>query len=512
MPLLEARGITKIFPNVVANDHVDLVVDEGEILGLVGENGAGKTTLMRIIYGLERPNAGEIFWKGKMVSINSPQDAMQLGIGMVHQHFQLFPSLSVTENVVLGNEPRTGPFLNRRQAYERIKELIQRFGFALDLKAPVRSLSVGQQQKVELLKALYRHVKLLILDEPTAVLTPQEVDSLMELLRQLAASGIAIILISHKLREVLGVASRITVMRNGRVVANMRPTEVTEDQLASLIVGMELQGLGKSWGERREKRREPVLVVQNLSVLNDRGRIAVDNITFELSRGEILGIAGVEGNGQQELVEALIGVRRVLNGKIFLNGKEITRAKPVHRRRLGLAAIPGDRVKEGTAATASVAENLITTTYRRFPYSFMGVFRERNIREFARMTLEKFRIIAEPTTITRTLSGGNLQRLVIARELSTDPLVLIAVHPSRGLDVQSMVEVHRHLINLRNQGRAVLLISTDLDELLALSDRLLVIFRGRIVGEVSPRATTLAELGLLMLGGTIAQAHEGLSG
>lgn len=508
-PLLEVRGITKVFPGVVANDQVDLTVYKGEILGLVGENGAGKTTLMRIIYGLERPDGGEIFWKGKRVSIPSPQYAMQLGIGMVHQHFQLFPSLSVMENVVLGNEPMTGPFLNRREAYEKVQKLIRQFGFDLDPKALVRTLSVGQQQKVELLKALYRRVELLILDEPTTVLTPQEVDSLMDLLRQLAASGIAIILISHKLREVLDVTSRIVVMRKGRVVADVLPTEVTQAQLASLMVGMELQELRSP--RQEPKRKKPVLVVQGLTVLNDRGRTAVDGITFELSEGEILGIAGVEGNGQQELVEAIIGVREASGGKIFLNGREITRAKPIYRRRLGLAVIPGDRVKEGSVSSATVAENLIAIKYREAPYSFAKmVLRGRNIREFAQKAIKEYHIVARPSTIARALSGGNLQRLVIARELSTSPSVLIAVHPSRGLDVRSTVEVHNRLMELRDRGLAVLLISTDLDELLALSNRLLVIFRGRIVGEVSPRMTTPTELGLLMLGGSNGYMAEGL--
>ncbi len=509
VPLLQVRGITKTFPGVVANNRVDLTVHYGEILGLVGENGAGKTTLMRIIYGLERPDAGEIFWKGKKVSVNSPQYAMQLGIGMVHQHFQLFPSLSVMENVVLGSEPVIGPFLDRQEAFRKVQELIKQFGFDLDPKAQVRTLSVGQQQKVELLKALYRRIELLILDEPTAVLTPQEVESLMDLLRRLATSGIAIILISHKLREVLGVTSRIVVMRKGRVVADVRPDEVTETQLASLMVGTEIKETRAFGIKREEKKKEPLLIAQGLTVLNDQGRVAVEGVTFELLKGEILGIAGVEGNGQQELVEALIGIREVLNGKIFLNGRDITRANPIHRRRLGLAVIPGDRVKEGTVPLASVAENLIAIKYREFPYSLTGILRKGYIKTFAWRVIREYHIIAEPNTIARTLSGGNLQRVVIARELSTSPLVLIAVHPSRGLDVRSTMEVHRRLMELREQGLAVLLISTDLDELLALSDRLLVIFRGRIVGEVSPSATTPAELGLLMLGGSNGHMAKG---
>jgi simple sugar transport system ATP-binding protein len=509
-PLLQVWGITKAFPGVLANDHVNLTVFSGEILGLVGENGAGKTTLMRIIYGLERPDAGEIFWKGSKVSISSPQQAMRLGIGMVHQHFQLFPSLSVTENVVLGNEPVFGPLFNRRQAYRRVAQLIEQFGFELDPKAIVRGLSVGQQQKVELLKALYRRVELLILDEPTAVLTPQEVESLLKLLRGLATSGIAIILISHKLREVLTVASRITVMRKGQVVADVKPSDVTETKLATLMVGMEIQRATFPRESLQRKRDKPVLTVQGLTVLNDRGRPAVNSVSFELREGEIIGLVGVEGNGQQELVEALVGVREVVTGRILLNGEDITRLPPSKRRRLGLAVIPGDRLKEGVVPSATVAENLITVKYRRFPYNIAGILRERNIKEFAISAIKEYHIVAEPNTVARNLSGGNIQRLVVARELSTSPLVLIAVHPTRGLDVRSTLEVHERLMNLRARGISILVVSTDLDELLELSDRLLVIFRGTIVGEVSPRATTPEELGLLMLGGTRGQLEKKL--
>jgi len=502
MSLLRLKGITKAFPGVVANQAVELAVEAGEILGLVGENGAGKTTLMRIIYGLERPDAGEIFWKGKKVTINSPQYAMRLGIGMVHQHFQLFPSLSVMENVVLGAEPKRGIFMSRREGRRRVEKLIRRFGFDLDPQAPVLTLSVGQQQKVEFLKALYRHVELLILDEPTTVLTPQEVDALMSLLRQLADSGIAIILISHKLREILGITSRIAVMRKGRVVADVRPAEVTEPQLANLMIGAEVQGIEVPRERLGREKRKPVFVVQNLTVSNDRGRTAVDNVTFELSAGEILGIAGIAGNGQQELVEALVGIREISQGKILLNGIEITHSRSAQRRRLGLAVIPGDRVHEGTVGSASVAENLISIRYRQYPYSRIGILRKKAIKGFCWEMLRGYNISAKPTTEVRALSGGNMQRVVIARELSTSPSVLIAVHPSRGLDVKSTVEVHRRLITSRRQGLAVLLISTDLDELLSLSDRLLVIFRGRIVGELSPESTTLTELGMLMLGGS----------
>jgi len=505
-PLLEVKNVTKKFPGVVANYQVNLAVFPGEIVGLVGENGAGKTTLMRIIFGLERPDEGEIFWEGKKVRINSPRDAMSLGIGMVHQHFQLFPSLSVLENVVLGNEPVRGIVLDRNKAYKKVTGLAERFGFDLDLRVPVRSLSVGQQQKVELLKALYRNLKLLILDEPTAVLTPQEIESFLMLLKQLAIGGIAIILISHKLKEVLGTTTKIVVMRKGRVVASVKPGEVTEEELAKLMIGGET-GYRTLAHIKDVKTGKPMLTVENLVVLGDHGRPAVNRVSFEVSKGEIVGLAGVEGNGQQELIEALVGVRRVRGGKVVLDGREITNAPASLRRQLGLAVIPGDRIREGAIPLATVAENLIPVKYRSRAFCIGGVLKGRVIRKFVKQAIEAYHIIAESDTKARNLSGGNLQRLVIARELSTSPKVLIAVHPTRGLDVRSTAEVHQHLLDLRNNGLAVLLVSTDLDELLDLSDRILVIFRGRIVGEVSPRVTTPQELGLLMLGGDIQSAE-----
>lgn len=500
VPLLEVKGITKRFPNVIANNNVSLYIESGEILGLVGENGAGKTTLMRIIYGLETPDIGEIWWEGRRVIIASPRIAMKLGIGMVHQHFQLFPSLSVVENVVLGSEPVTHLlWFDRKKALERVSELSNKFNFNLDLKAKVGSLSIGEQQRVELLKALYRQVRLLILDEPTTVLTPQEVEKLFDLLRRLAASGIGIILISHKLKEVLSVCSRIVVMRKGQIVASVKASEVDEKELAKLMMGSEVKDAHER-SEGGQKTTEPIYIVENLTIYNETGQSAISNLSFELYPGEILGVCGVEGNGQQELVEALSGVRKIFRGIVRLEGQDISGFSPAQLRRLGVAVIPGDRVREGANVMATVAENMVAIHYRKRPFNVGKILNMRFVNKFSQSLISEYGIEAKPHTLSRQLSGGNLQRVVIARELSITPKVLIAMHPTRGLDVKSTFEVHRRLLDLRAKGVAILLISADLDEILTLSDRVFVLFRGRKVAEVKAAETSPEELGLFMLG------------
>lgn len=499
-PLLEVKGVTKRFPNVIANNNVSLSVESGEILGLVGENGAGKTTLMRIIYGLETPDTGEIWWEGRKVIINSPRVAMKLGIGMVHQHFQLFPSLSVVENVVLGSEPVIrGLLFDRKKAFERVAELSNKFDFNLDLTAKVGSLSIGEQQRVELLKALYRKVRLLILDEPTTVLTPQEVEKLFNLLTRLAMSGIGIVLISHKLKEVLLLCSRIVVMRKGEIVASVRATEVDEKELAKLMVGSDVKDIhGRNGNSRATKT--PIYAVENLTIYNEAGQPAINNLSFELYPGEILGVCGVEGNGQQELVEALGGVRKIFLGKIKLEEKDISRFPPAQLRRLGVAVVPGDRVHEGANLMATVAENMVAIHYRKRPFNVGKILNIQFLNKFSQKLISEYGIEAKPHTLSRQLSGGNLQRVVIARELSITPKVLIAMHPTRGLDVKSTFDVHKRLLDLRAKGVAILLISADLDEILTLSDRIFVLFRGRKVAEVKASETSPEELGLFMLG------------
>lgn len=499
-PLLEVKGITKRFPNVIANNNISLYIESGEILGLVGENGAGKTTLMRIIYGLETPDIGEIWWEGRRVIITSPRIAMKLGIGMVHQHFQLFPSLSVVENVVLGSEPVTHwLWFDRKKALERVSELSNKFSFNLDLKVKVGSLSIGEQQRVELLKALYRQVRLLILDEPTTVLTPQEVEKLFDMLKRLASSGIGIVLISHKLKEVLSVCSRIVVMRKGQIVASVKASEVDEKELAKLMMGSEV----KDAHERSKvslKTTEPIYIVENLTIYNETGQPAISNLSFELYPGEILGVCGVEGNGQQELVEALSGVRKIFRGIVRLEGQDISGLSPAQLRRLGVAVVPGDRVHEGANVMATVAENMVAIHYRKRPFNVWKILNIQFVNKFSQKLISEYGIEAKPHTLSRQLSGGNLQRVVIARELSITPKVLIAMHPTRGLDVKSTFEVHRRLLDLRAKGVAILLISADLDEILTLSDRIFVLFRGRKVAEVKATEANPEELGLFMLG------------
>lgn len=501
-PLLEVKGITKRFPNITANNNVSLFVKSGEILGLVGENGAGKTTLMRIIFGLETPDSGEIRWEGKKVIISSPRVAMKLGIGMVHQHFQLFPSLSVLENVVLGTEPVNRGFIfDRKKALEQVSEISNKFGFNLDLTAKVKCLSIGEQQRVELLKALYRRVRLLILDEPTTVLTPQEVETLFCLLKRLATAGIGIILISHKLKEVLSICSRIIVMRKGEIVATVQANEVDEKELARLMVGSELREV-REYRKLNPRLGKPIYLVENLAVNNAAGQLAITNLSFEVYPGEILGVCGVEGNGQQELVEALSGVRKIAYGRVLLEGRDVTGFPPAQLRRSGIAVVPGDRVHEGANLSATVAENIIAIHYRKSPFSIGKILNVRFVNRFSQKLISEYGIEARPYTIARHLSGGNLQRVVIARELSVAPKVLIAVHPTRGLDIKSTLDVHKRLLDLKAQGVAILLISADLDEILTLSDRIFVLFRGRKVAEVQASQTTPEELGLFMLGAT----------
>ncbi|MBI3962251.1 MAG: ABC transporter ATP-binding protein [Deinococcus sp.] len=498
MPFLEARGITKYFPGVLANDAVDFAADRGEVHAVVGENGAGKSTLMRILYGLERPDAGEIFLAGERVTIPDPATAIRLGIGMVHQHFKLCSSLTVAENVVLGAEPHQGPLLDQRRATAQVSELAAKHGLAVDPSAQVGTLSVGVQQRIEILKLLYRRSQVLILDEPTAVLTPQEITELLAVLHQLAASGHTVILITHKLREVLAVAQRVTVMRRGRVVGVRPVTQTSEAELAQLMIGREPRRLERS----ATVAGEVALEVSNLGARGEHGRWALSGVSFTLHRGEVLGVAGVEGNGQRELVEALTGLRRPATGHIRLAGKPIT-GWPVRRRReAGLAHVPEDRTSTGVSPTASIEENLVATNFHRPRFQRWGWLRRGEVRRHAQQLLERYEVRASDARApTGTLSGGNVQRVVLARELDGDPQVLIAAQPTRGLDIAGTEFVRAQLRRLCEQGRAVLLVSADLTEILEVSDRIIVLYRGRIAGELVATSADEATLGQLMLGG-----------
>lgn len=499
MPYLEMRGITKQFPGVLANDRIDFVVEQGEIHALVGENGAGKTTLMRILYGMETADEGTILLRGKPVHIPNPQVAISLGIGMVHQHFQLIPSLTVAENIVLNLEPRRGVFLDRTAAVRAVEDLSTRFGLPVDPTARVADLSVGEQQRVEILKLLYRRAELVILDEPTAVLTPQETRDLFAVVRRLSNEGRTVIFITHKLGEVLEISSRVTVLRRGRIMGVLETAKTNEAELARLMVGHEILAAHRETTALADQ--DPALVVENLEVLDDRGLVAVRGVSFEVHRGEIVGIAGVEGNGQRELVEALAGLRPISRGHIRLNGMDITHDSVRARREKGLAVIPPDRSVEGLSLLSSIAENLVSTRYHLSPYSRGGLLNWPVIGSFAQDLMARFDIRAEsPYLPARVLSGGNLQRVVVARELATLPRVLIAAHPTRGLDISATSAVHQEMLRLGREGLGLLLVSADLEEVLRISDRILVLYRGEIAGELKASEADQEELGLLMAG------------
>ena len=497
-PLLELRGITKRFPGVVANDHVDFELAKGEVHALLGENGAGKSTLMNILYGLYHPDEGEIRLEGKPVQIGSPRDAIDLGIGMVHQHFMLIPVMTVAENIVLAVEPTKGPLLDVDTAEERVRELSAQFGLAVRPEARVASISVGMQQRVEILKALYRGAEILILDEPTAVLTPQEANDLFAILRSLQADGKSIVFISHKLNEVLDIADRITVLRQGKKVDTVPRGGATQDGLARLMVGREVV-------LRVEKTpaqpQEPLLVVDDIRVLDERGLEACRGISLEVRAGEIVGLAGVDGNGQTELIDALTGLSRLESGRVLVGARDLSDAGARERLDAGVGHIPEDRQARGLVLDFSLAENLALHDFREEPDSKWGwLYPKRLIQRAARL-LKEFDVRGGgPQTLAAALSGGNQQKVVVAREVSLDPRFLVAAQPTRGLDVGAIEFVHRRLIKERDEGRAILLVSFELEEILSLSDRILVIYEGQIVGEYGPDVSE-EELGFAMTGG-----------
>ncbi len=501
MPFLHMTGITKYYPGVVANDNIDFEVAEGEIHALVGENGAGKSTLMKILYGLERPDAGQIIFEDRPVTIPNPQAAIRLGIDMVHQHFELVPSMTVAENVTLGHELRNGFFIDRAATVARVGEISERFGLHVDPAATVADLSVGEQQRVEILKLLYRDAKLLILDEPSAVLTPQEVEDLFDVLRRLIAEGRTAIFITHKLREVMAICQRATILRRGRVVGTVTVADVEPEAIAQMMVGRDLGTVRRAASDGAGG--DPRLVVRDLHARDERGLPALRGVDFTVHTGEILGLAGVEGNGQQELIETLVGLRFPERGDVLLGDAVVTRERNRQRRERGLAVIPEDRTHQGLSPDSTLTENLIATRYHDAPYSQWGVLALGRIRDFARRAIDQFDIrVRGPNVRVRTLSGGNAQKVVIARELAETPQVLIAAQPTRGLDVGATQYVHSELLRLREAGTAVLLVSADLDELRAISDRFVVIFEGRLVGELFPAEASRERLGLLMAGRT----------
>ncbi|NPV79391.1 MAG: ABC transporter ATP-binding protein [Firmicutes bacterium] len=493
------RGITKQFPGVLANDHIDFSLRQGEIHALLGENGAGKTTLMKILYGLYLADSGEIYVKGVKQEINDPACAIRLGIGMVHQHFMLIPPFTVAENIILGMEPSKARIhLDIREAARQVTELSAKYGLKVDPFARVEDISVGMQQRTEILKALYRGAEVLILDEPTAVLTPQEVDELMETMRSLARQGKSIIFITHKLTEVMAIADRVTIVRRGKVVGTLEKHKTNVNELATLMVGRDVS-LGV-----QKKEQEPgrvLLDVHNLTALNNRRLPALKRVSFSLRAGEILGIAGVEGNGQTELVEVITGLRQATSGHIFLDGKEVTNLPPSKIIASGMAHIPEDRVRRGLIADFTVAENMILESHNKSPFARGLRILWENVRSATLERIREFDIRTPSEDVpVRSLSGGNLQKVILARELSRDPLVIIAVQPTRGLDVGAIEFVHSRLLAAREAGKAVLLVSLELEEILALSDRIAVMYEGEIVGEMPAKQATEQTLGLLMAG------------
>ena len=498
-PVLELKGITKRFPGVLANDKIDLTLNKGEILALLGENGAGKTTLMNILYGLYTQDEGEILINGSKVEINDPHDAINQGIGMVHQHFVLVPVFTVTENVMLGVEStRAGVLLDRQAAAQRIREISSQFGLKVDPDVLIEDLPLGVQQRVEIIKVLYRQAEILILDEPTAVLTPQEVEELFKVIRSLVDQGKSVIFITHKLNEVLSIADQIVVLRGGRVVGSTVPAQATEKSLANMMVGREVL---LEVEKQPAQPGEVVLNVENLHVMDDRKLTAVDEVSLQVCAGEVLGIAGVQGNGQTELVEALTGLRPVKAGRITLLGTDITSVSPRQVTELGVAHVPEDRQLDGLVLSFPVADNLVLNTYYLPPYARGVVLQEKEIESTAKERVEQFDIRTPSIFVpVSNLSGGNQQKVIVAREFSRPIKLLIASQPTRGLDVGSIEYIHRRIIEKRDEGCAVLLISPELEEILSLSDRIAVMFEGKIITVLPAQEATLERLGLLMAG------------
>lgn len=496
---LELRGITKRFPGVVANDNVNLALNTGEVLSLIGENGAGKSTLMSVLYGMYKPDEGQIVIDGTELMFASPADAIAAGIGMVHQHFMLVPVFTVAENVVLGVEP-TGALgkLNIDEARRMVREISDKYNLDLDPDAVIEDLPVGVQQRVEIVKVLLRDAKVVVFDEPTAVLTPSEIIEFFEIVKTLVSAGRGVVFITHKLKEALNIADRIAVLRRGKVVGEVDPKTATESQIAEMMVGRPVQ---LTVDKNSAKAGEVVLKVTDLTVLDADGRTHVENVSFEVHAGEIVGIAGVQGNGQTELVEALTGLRKATSGVITLDGKDLTHSNPRERHQMGMAHIPEDRQRQGLVGGLSVAENLVLTRYHDDQFSH-GVIVDWEAADAIAETLITEYDIRTPNKETGvgTLSGGNQQKVIVARELSRDLRLTIAAQPTRGVDVGSIEYIHSRIVKERDAGTAVLIVSTELEEVMSLSDRLLVMYRGKVVAELDPKKVTPMEVGLYMAG------------
>ena len=508
--VIEMINITKKFPGIVANDNITLQLKKGEIHALLGENGAGKSTLMSVLFGLYQPEEGYIKKDGKKVIINSPNDATALHIGMVHQHFKLVEIFTVLDNIILGAEPTKYGFIERKKGAERIKKLSEQYGLSVDLNAVVEDITVGMQQRVEILKMLYRDNDILIFDEPTAVLTPQEIDELMKIMKNLAAEGKSILFITHKLNEIMSVADRCTVLRKGKCIGTVNVADTTKEELSEMMVGRKVEF---SVQKPEITPGEVVLEVKNVSVASKihKGE-AVKNVSFNVRQGEIVCIAGIDGNGQTEFIHALSGLDKVKSGEILLKGKNITHAPIRERYKDGMSHIPEDRQKHGLVLDYSLEDNLVLQKYWEPEFVNKGFLRRKNIRKYAEKLIEQYDVRSGqgPITICRSMSGGNQQKAIVAREIDKNPDLLIAVQPTRGLDVGAIEYIHKQIVSQRNSMKAVLLVSLELDEVMDLSDRILVMYEGEIVGELDPKTTTVQELGLYMAGAkrNVGENHE----
>ena len=501
---IQMKDIVKKFGDFTANDHINLTVHKGEVHAILGENGAGKSTLMNVLYGLYRPTSGEIFVDGKQVSIDSPKKAIEMGIGMVHQHFMLVPPYTVTENIILGMEPRKGLVVDLKEARKRVQEISERYNMQVDPDAKIEDISVGMQQRAEILKVLYRGADILILDEPTASLTPQEIQELIEIIGHLTADGKSVILITHKLKEIKASADYCTIIRQGKYIRTVKVDEVDEHDLASMMVGRDVEFVVD---KKPLTPGDVVLSVKDLHGKDYRDVEILKGLDLTVRRGEIVGLAGVDGNGQTELVEILTGLKKGDSGQVTVNGQDIFNATPREIFDRGITSIPADRHKHGLVLEFSVAENLILQNYGKEPFSKKGILQNKAIMEHAKKLVEKFdvRPAGSETRPAGTLSGGNQQKVIIAREVTNDSDLLIAVNPTRGLDVGAIEFVHRYLVEQRNKNKAVLLVSFELDEIMSLSDRIEVIFDGKITGGMAGKDADENTLGLMMAGG---KAHE----
>ncbi|MEK3989631.1 MULTISPECIES: ATP-binding cassette domain-containing protein [Robertmurraya] len=504
--VIEMLGIRKEFPGIVANDNITLQLKQGEIHALLGENGAGKSTLMNVLFGLYQPEQGEIRVRGKAVKITNPNIANDLGIGMVHQHFMLVDKFTVTENIILGKETKSGLKIDLKKAEQEVREISERYGLAVDPQAKIADISVGMQQRVEILKTLYRGAEILIFDEPTAVLTPQEIKELIQIMKTLIKEGKSIILITHKLKEIMEVCDRCTVIRKGVGIGTVNVSETNPNELASLMVGREVTFKTE---KADAKPAQSVLEINGLIVKDSRGLTAVNSLNLDVKAGEILGIAGVDGNGQTELIEAISGLRKSESGSIQLNGKEIRNLPPRKITEAGTGHIPQDRHKHGLVLDFPIGENMVLQTYYKTPFSKTGVLNFKQIYQKAKSLIQEFDVrTPSEFTLARALSGGNQQKAIIGREVDRNPDLLIAAQPTRGLDVGAIEFIHKRLIEQRDNGKAVLLLSFELDEILNVSDRIAVIYEGEIVAIVNPKETTEQELGLLMAGSKQKEVGE----